>query len=647
MRLFSHFVLAVAVLFLLCNVTSSHAASPYKVFKTRPRLYVTAEKISSLRKVIKGEPYSSWLNNIKLRSKGLIGGRTPSTLIRYTSNTLRRPADSLVNQAFYYLMTEDPTVLSNIEHLLELFVKSPNWASDNDIGAAHSLFALSVTYDWLYDKLPSSLKKSVQASILKHAGIFYDLIRTNGIWWTRSPLQNHNYVNTAALAVAGIALYGETPRASKWLDAAKDNFDNVISLLSTDGASHEGVSYWSYGTLWLLNYYMAVSPALGLDKVESSDFFKNTSIYRLYSSLPGFKYNLDYADSAIVDYKGPGAILRCLASIFRDGRAQWLAAKIEEERNGRPALWQDIIWYDSSVKSVSPEDLPLFKWFDNLGFLITRSSWKDDAEMCFYKAGPPQGFLAQSKKVYAGSHIHPDAGSYSLWLGREPIVQDDGYVKGKLSSSHNLLTFGDLGQSGEGGEWFRVQPLKDDKIYLNAPKVVLNKRFQIISTDFASLYPALAGVRSWNRVFVVIDGRVVVVRDIARTKSDTDILSLLHLTRKARKYANSICLDFSSDLVMNTKSSAGTEIDFKRYLVLTIPMGRKIPKSGMLLSLKAPHSRAAQFISAIAESADGCVDSNILKSYDADKDYAVVEDKYGRYGIDFKAMKVSFEQENH
>lgn len=631
------FFIAIFLIF-SCAVDLYAAMSPDNL--KHPRLYINTDKIQQLRSLKDQEPYSSWLRTVKIRARGLMGRSTPNSLVRYRSNTLRRPADSIVNFTFYYLLTNDIAALNNVERMLTVFCKTTKWADNNDLGAAHSIFALSVAYDWLYDELSPELKASLREAISFHASIFYDLLIKHKFWWTRSPLQNHNYVNTAALAVAAIALYGENPDAVRWLDESRKNFDYVLSLLSPDGASHEGVGYWSYGTLWLLNYYMAMAPFDGLDKVFSSKFFKNTSIYRLYTSLPGFKYNLDYADSAIVDYKGPGAILRCLASIFDDGHAQWLANKIERERSGRSALWQDLVWYSPQIKPISPDNLPLYRWFNYLGFLSSRSSWKDDATMFFFKAGPPQGFWAQSKKVYAGSHIHPDSGNYSFWKGRDPLVQDDGYVSIKLSSSHNVMTFNDFGQLGEGTKFLRIDPYRKDNGHMVPPDVVLKHGYQMVSGEFSTLYPKLAGIKYWNRAIAIIGGRTLVVRDKAATNSPKEMVSSIHLTRKAHQYGDAVCLDSGSDIVLNTKYLSGSTVDLKRYTILIKPMGKGVPRTGMLYTIKSTNMTKSDSVAVIAESSQKCSDETILQSYDQSSDRAFVKDKYGSYDIDFLKMSV-------
>ena len=393
---------------------------------------------------------------VRKRARGLVGSRAPSNLLRYSTVTLRRPADGLVDHAFYYLITGDLSSWATVQDLLRTFCASPRWASNEDIGAAHVLFALSLTYDWLFDDLSSALRLMVKDAIIEHAEIFDEIIRSKRLWWAqdRGLLQNHNYVNAGALAVAGIALYGEDRRAAKWLNTAGANFARVLPLLSPDGASHEGIGYWSYGTLWLLNYYMAMAPVQGLEMVRENGFLRNTARFRLYASLPGFQYNVDFADSPIIDFYGPGAMLRCLARIFKDGHAQWLAAKVERKRRMSTVLWQDYVWYDPEVKPQEPQNLPLHAWFDNLGILLSRSSWQDAASLVFFKCGPPQGFHALAKGNYPGSHIHPDAGHFGLWLGKRSLVNDDGFLLKKFSINHNVPVFNKIGQLGEGTDVF-------------------------------------------------------------------------------------------------------------------------------------------------------------------------------------------------
>ena len=125
-------------------------------------------------------------------------------------------------------------------------------------------------------------------------------------------LHNHNHTNSMAVGVAGVALLNEFEGAEQWLVLAQKNMARVLEYLPPDGASPEGVGYWSGSASSLVKYIMAVEPVYGVDYARSSPYLKNTAKYRLHASLPGYEENVDYADSPRQDYHGPGFILTFL-----------------------------------------------------------------------------------------------------------------------------------------------------------------------------------------------------------------------------------------------------------------------------------------------------------------------------------------------
>lgn len=638
-------VVAMLVLFsVIWSVPQYAAAADYSVFKSRPRLFFNKSRLEELRSLKDEKPYSDFLRIIRKRGRGLVGNRAPSNLLRYNDETLRRPADGLVDLAFHHLIKGDPSSFATVQDLLRTFCAFPRWASNEDIGAAHSLFALSLVYDWFYEDISSALRLMVKDAIIDHAEILDEIIRSKRLWWAQSRglLQNHNYINSGALAVAGIALYGEDRRAAKWLKTAADNFKQVLPLLSPDGASHEGVAYWSYGTLWLLNYYMAMAPAQGLEMVRDSSFLRNTAKFRIYASLPGFKYNVDFADSPVVDFYGPGAILRCLARIFKDGHAQWLAATVEHKRRMSTILWQDYVWYDPRVKPQEPKDLPLHAWFDNLGILLARSSWEDDASLVLFKCGPPQGFHAQSKGIYTGSHIHPDAGHFGLWLGKRSLVNDDGFLLKKFSINHNIPVFKKIGQLGEGTAVFNLYDYKKGKGKTPGPRFVSGDGFQAVEVELAGYYPFSVRPKSCKRVIVVINGEDIFVRDRIVPSGSTTIFYPIHLYRKGRLVRDAgegkVCIERDSGYVLNFHAD-GFSTSLSRYSGLLQFMGKKIPRSGMVYQTERKIFSPSIVFTAIGRSPEGCKNP-FLFGDSVSGESIEVECRSGRYQIDFSRLEV-------
>jgi len=200
-------------------------------------LYLDARRISFLREQLQREPYKSFWAATKKKADGYRLKPLPSTAEKLTDNNIREYGERLPYLALAYLLTDKPFYLAEAKRTMDRLVSYTSWASDQDLGAAHLLFGMSVAYDWLYDQLTESEMLRYRARMVRQAGILHELLAEKGIWWASSYLQNHNYTNTMSIAIAGVALLGEIDVASEWLASAESNFKNVMLLLSPDGAS--------------------------------------------------------------------------------------------------------------------------------------------------------------------------------------------------------------------------------------------------------------------------------------------------------------------------------------------------------------------------------------------------------------------------
>ncbi|MDO8722030.1 MAG: DUF4962 domain-containing protein, partial [Syntrophales bacterium] len=407
-----------------------------------PRLYLTDVKLQALKTRLNKYPYSKFWTYVQQRAESYARETPPSSLHAYDDNSIRDLGNKLPFIAIAYLITHDGKYVKAARKWMDALTSYPNWASNKDLGAAHILFGMSIMYDWMHDVFTEEELSTYRQKMISQADILYRAATNENIWWARASgyLQNHNYTNSMAIAVAGIALYEESGNASAWRRYARQNFKQVISLLSPDGASHEGVGYWGYGMDALLKYYLAVDGIYGMDEPLQSGYFRNAARFRLYSSLPDLVEHVDYADSPRRDWYGPGYILRALASLFRDGHAQWLAENIDKELGKKSTYsWLDLIWYDETVAVTPPDDLPTYAYFDNLGIFVSRTDWSKNSAWFFFKVGPSQGKLAQAQGIYSGSHIHPDEGNFLIASRKGWLVIDDGNIYRKRTENHNVL----------------------------------------------------------------------------------------------------------------------------------------------------------------------------------------------------------------
>ncbi len=574
----------------------------------RQRVYLSIEKLSAIKTNLNAQPYLKFWNAVKDKANKFVSDRPPITTSGIDEANLWKLGDGLPDLALSYLITGNKLYLEAAQKWMDALSSYPDWASNTDIGASNLLFSMAVAYDWLHDDLSEQQRTLYGQKLAKHAAIFYDRLVKKDIWWVRPEylMQNHNYQNVMAMALAGLVLQNENPQANQWLVAAANNFDNALELLSPDGASHEGVGYWGAGLDALLKYYLALPLQQGVTKIEHHPFFRNTATFRLYASLPGWVDNVDYADSPRSEWKGPGHMLRILASIFKDGHAQWLADRIDKARNkDAKNSWLDLIGYDLGVTALPPNDLPNYKFFDNLGIFITRSDWSDNATWAFFKAGPSQGKLAESKGIYTGSHIHPDEGSFLLWANGGWRIIDDGYVFKKRTENHNVLTFNGKGQLGEGKQWFDLQPPQQQRATAHMLFTDFQPNYQYLVAELADLYPRDAGVKSWQRSFIALSHGQLIIRDKIEWQIAGRTTSRIHLAEMPEQVSlHSACIGtVKKGLQLQAWHTEESLLKSGRFVVDTSEHTRSTNLDGGVIEFEHDGSRPAVLV---FDSSGGC-----------------------------------------
>jgi hypothetical protein len=389
-----------------------------------------------------------------------------------------------------------------------------------DLAAGHQLFGLALVYDWLHASLAPEAGARIQSTLIARGERMFRAARESA-YWRNSYLQNHLWVNAAGLVAAGLALEGEHPTGA-WLELARAKFRRTEAELGPDGASHEGVGYWSYGVEYLLKYWQLAADAFGENL--SSPWWKQTAGYRQYLGLPRNSWEsnstiVDIADCVRADYYGPDYLLRRLAAMNRDPHAQWLAGELDRAGVSKyAARWLNLIWYDPSIQPQAPVDLPTLRHFADLGIVSARSGWDGNESLLVFKCGPPLGHAATDRlDVDAGSgHVHPDANHFVIFGNGEWLLRDDGYAW-KQTDHHNTLLIDGRGQMGEGAQWFRgIEPLKA-KAHPRVRKAEGTADVDEMAGDATAIYPPGCGLKSFVRRLFFLKPDVAIVVDEIET----------------------------------------------------------------------------------------------------------------------------------
>jgi hypothetical protein len=544
-----------------------------KVRGIHPRLFINKAKIAELQELIKTSHASIWDETKRAADRAVASGPP-----KYKGNGdgdgrwgfeqlwQRNVGWALSNMAMAWVLTGDRKYLDSVREWSLASCSYPTWgglgwADGVDLAASHQLFGLGIVYDWCYDALDEGTKKIIRDTLVRRITHMVDIATTDRVWWHRADgkeriwyrwqnayLQNHLWINMCGVAVAGLALFDEVEDASLWIGLSLDKFKKTLSALGNDGASHEGVEYWDYGVEHLLKFMTVSRELLDVDLFDH-DWFRETSKYRLYLSLPFHSWTrssnvVDIGDcsrgSWYSDYN-----LRALAGEYNDGYAQWLARLVDDAMENSPRMrWLNLIWLNPSIPEKPPTDLPTMHHFQDMDIVSARSDWSGDESLVVFKCGPYIGHKAIQEMPYdaaSAHHVHPDANHFVLFGGGECLIRDDGY-HAKWTDQHNTLLIDGRGQYGEGGMWFDGSEEHRLKARPRIVRAISTLELDHLTGDATEAYPKTLGLRRFIRHILFLKPDVLIVADDIIVDKTRELELRFHPEQRNKEWDNQTCL---------------------------------------------------------------------------------------------------------
>ena len=506
-----------------------------------PRIYLTDARIEELRQAIT-TTHRDLFREFIGQTDGILRNDPPKYMDESEWSNIeqlymRGVGNNMPFLALAYVLTGDRKYLDGAKTWALAACSYPTWGlhefANVDLATGHQLYGLALVYDWLYNDLDEATRRTIRDTIVTKCSHLFD-VAAKGIivaddeayrrhpWpeWDEAYLQNHMWINSGGLATAGLAVFDEVPEATRWMAFTLDRYRRTMDLLGSDGASHEGPGYWTYGVDWMLKFMVPARDLLGVDMFDN-DWWRNTWKYRLYMGLPenSWTYSnstVDVGDSRRYDWYGPDYMLRFLASEYRNGYAQWLAGALDDAGAEHPVdRWLNILWYDPSVEPIPPDDLPTLYRFDDMDIASARSDWSGDESFLFFKCGPYIGHKAIREFMYCPSsahHVHPDTGNFMLFGEGEWLIRDDGY-RAKWTGYHNTLIIHGFEQLGGGDEIFVGHVAHGAQARPRIVRAVSTPELDHLAGDATEAYPRNCGLNRFVRHLIYLKPDVLIVVD--------------------------------------------------------------------------------------------------------------------------------------
>lgn len=510
-----------------------------------PRVFVTTAGLEQLRERSRTTHRDEWRR--VLTSLPAMHGAPPAVPGPQERRSQNNVAFAIAGVSLAYAVEQKPEYLAAAKRWTLAAIDYEPWGytfnkPNIDLAAGHLLYAIGWAYDLLYADLRAEERERIRTSLERHASLVYDA-------FTPKPdgrfnfTQNHDFIPTSGLAVAALALMGESKDAERWAALARAHHHRANQLLSPDGYYYEGMEYWIFSVPWLVHFYDAWEHATG-ESLWDLGPAKNWKRYLVHSLLPDGQNVFDFGDiweGPLTRAKGgaeyarvyPGGTLQSnynlmyrVASRLRDPEAQAVAERYAGFGHSNLEEYWTLLWRDPLVKAAPIDRLPLRHHFDDMGVVYSRTSWTADATAFAFKAGPPEGHRAArlTRSVpewgLSSGHSHPDNGSFIIWAHGSYVTGDTGYAGLPQARHHNTITVGGVGQGNEDAHdvWQKMDQKALDGIRIE--RVQQERGAVRIIADIAAAYPASASLQRFRRVFSFgAPGTFTVDDDIVTTEA--------------------------------------------------------------------------------------------------------------------------------
>jgi hypothetical protein len=441
---------------------------------------------------------------------------------------------------FAYQLSGDPRYADKARSQILTYLTWADWSFGQgmDLIEAHMLLGVAVAYDLIYETLSAVDQQAIATRLGTEAQKMS--LATPTAWWADQYTQNHNWIDTAGLGLAALALSGEDVRAPVWLAAAEANLQRLSLVLGpiADGSFHEGGPYEVYGLSMALPFWTALART-GADYTNLG-ILKGYGGFRLGAMVPDQPRALllPYGDFTGWPTQGTIQILRYAAGRFGDRTAEAVAQAWLTGGRGSfvPELWYELfefLYYAPSVQALPRAQWPLDSSFPDAQAAVLKSSWNNLDLQLGFKAGPYGGRANFDRLKIGGApggwlawgHDHNDDMSFWLfgngvWLAPEAM----GYTAGNnisatnpanYTSYHNSLLVDGNGLLGDvrasDSNWNNPWFFARDAVPLLQATGTADYAFT--GGRGANLFDPALGVSRWDRLVVLARHRYALVRD--------------------------------------------------------------------------------------------------------------------------------------
>lgn len=315
---------------------------------------------------------------------------------------------------------------------------------------------ISLGFDWVYNYSGFSPLQKAQAAdkIDKFAQSMRTFMANRDIW--------SNYMGyTDSIGLAGLAIYGDSPNASAFIDCALTNETNMfLAMQYTNGSWPESLSVQN---LLRLPQFLEFLEAYRTASVPTVDFFadirdnqgdwlRNLLYFQIYNNMPYGQVSRigdSFSETLNNSYRRN---LELLTTRLNDSAGAGYMQLLEGTSAAQPTYYDGyafefILWYEPTIPTDGMSKLPDAMWFGpgSLDYVVFRNGWKQNSTVVTFKSGDA---FTNDQHLDQGSFTISTTHPLAIDSGANSVHNSDHYENYySRTLAHNSITVYNAGEN--------------------------------------------------------------------------------------------------------------------------------------------------------------------------------------------------------
>ncbi len=288
---------------------------------------------------------------------------------------------------------------------------------------------VSLGYDWVYNY--SSFSPAQKAQAADKIDKFAQSMRT---WMANRDIWSNYMGYTDSIGLAGLAIYGDSPNASAFIDCALTNQSKMfLAMQYTNGSWPESLSFLNLMRLpqfleFLESYRTASVPTVDYFadiRDNQGDWLRSLLYFQIYNNMPYGQVPRtgdSFLETLNNSYRRN---LELLTTRLNDSAGAGYMQLLEGTSAAQPTYYDGyafefILWYEPSIPTDGLAKLPDAMWFGpgSLDYVVFRNGWKSNSTVVTFKSGDAftnDQHLDQGSFTISTTHpLAIESGAYSM-----------------------------------------------------------------------------------------------------------------------------------------------------------------------------------------------------------------------------------------